>query len=238
MEDFKIPERALALVRAGVIQVSVLYTETGIDTWARAAYPLACGLNPNQSMSIDEILTLVDSHETRDTISNRKDATVSRKPAGKVVSVTQAFNRVKHHNLGVVVTDNGLKNTLPMDSLTIHDVNRSEHDFLCRAIVVAHTISCKTIAERIRTDPFLRVKGASDLQTWWENATAKQRLYVLSRKNHRTSLGDSCDDGLTTFVNRVPCPFRVTPFGLETDDEQESRPEVGLLEKTLEKVSL
>jgi hypothetical protein len=123
------------------------------------------------------------------------------------MTLTAAQVRIQREGLDTVTRKSGVLNKLPDDSLTSYDAERSLTSFTARAIVVANALGNHTIISRIRTSEPLQVKGAPDLELWWNKATPTQRLKVLSNK---AKLRDECIN--LPYVQRkaqdMQCPFR------------------------------
>lgn len=238
--SFELPEVASELVRSGVIQVSVQFTRTGVDAWARTvqSHP-RLDVHPHQSFPIDEIpecllKTLPVSRRIELkmeglSLSEPKGSAKEKSPAtvSSAMTIEYARHMVETQGLDYVTGALGVKNKLPADSLTRHDLIRGGKRLLARAVLVADSLSNQTIMARIATNSDLSVPGASDLKEWWSKASAKKRITVLS--NHKKLKVGSLPIENLHSVMELPCPFRGTGGPLvskkevseyETSDEE------------------
>ncbi|BDB16247.1 hypothetical protein [Aspergillus creber narnavirus 1] len=109
------------------------------------------------------------------------------------------------------VVNNGVVNSLPKDSLTRFDVERSEPIYIfSRFVAVASELGNERLVSRIRTSEDLRAFSGYDLPSWWKVATLKQKLLLLSsnKKFKVNQFLGGLNEELRQLIDVLPHPFR------------------------------
>jgi hypothetical protein len=103
-----------------------------------------------------------------------------------------------------------LLNSLPAQSLCRWDYERGRDDMSdlqARVILVTKALGATVILGRIRSQDELKVKGAPDLETWWQKASGVQRVRLLMEKKHFLDLNLDETAALAAMMLKQPHPF-------------------------------
>jgi hypothetical protein len=219
----------LTLVRQGTVNVTVTFTRTGIDVSARCNQPHPrLGVYPHESMNpeiiVERLRKAIRDDSVGDVLEDRmatlalrapKSVIKTETPSGPVVepdlgrmSLTHAAQHVTSRNLMQVTRDNGVKNKLPVCSLTPYDVDRNQYDLMARSVLVAAELGSETILSRIRSQNELFIEGIESLREWWSVASVQQRVRVLSDRKHFSFTKTPLEGERRLKVSALPCPFR------------------------------
>jgi len=241
MDGFQLPQRAKDLVSGGVISVDVHFAMTGIDVWARCIQPHPrLGVYPHESYRVEEILKLLTKIEVPSANAPEKSHPGrSAIPVGTwPSSPPRYFNSIKQ-GIQYVNTEGGAKvkrgsveNALPSDSLTFDDFERGSQMMTARCMAVADKIGEPRIVSRIATDLRLKIKGVSDLTSWWGEATSDQKflLLTLNKKvgspTHVSTYPMGLSPKLQGRLGAAQCPFRVigASLGSPKEEDENSHP--------------
>lgn len=226
---FQLDEFTSKLVAAGVVTVSVIFTQSGVDSYARSVriHP-RLNIDPTMSWSLEELPSAFDKvakhldfkgPESPPSSSRRVDEGVSLipirgEPTSRFDNMTLAEARaiVKSRELDTRVHF-GVKNILPRDSLVEEDCQRPLSEAYARMVLVADEIGAARAVAKIAADRQYHIRGAdaSDLTEWWNQATVEQRISLLSRaKVHKVSntLSKLPSHRLAGLGGELRCPFR------------------------------
>jgi hypothetical protein len=186
--------RIRELVSNGVITIGVHITRDGKDIWARSVQPHPrLGITTSTSYTLEEIEEKLAKVST---VPFKKDEMPPHPNKIFVVAAVafHGFNSVedaitygrKHLR---EVKKGGVRNKLPLDSLTVHDLDLSQKELFARtAVIGAHLTTAKIVARITSQRETLSVSGAHNLEEWWQNATAVQKLMVVMRSKHLPKL--------------------------------------------------
>jgi hypothetical protein len=109
---------------------------------------------------------------------------------------------------------NGVLNYYPSDSLVNQDFKRvSIVDFCARVTYVASCIGNPKAVSRIASNSELKVRGATTLSSWWERASVRQRLTLLTQAKKFKGGVD------TTRLAQLDCPFGAADLSQDSDNE-------------------
>jgi len=234
MEPITFPPGIQNLIMGGVITVGVHVTRDGKEMFARSVLPHPkLGITTACSFTLEEAIKafakVAHSHKNyvvADAPPPSKESGAA--PATKITSLLAAMNLSNERRLDEV-TKHGVKNSLPINSLTWTDLMRDNTDDLsARAILVANKIGSTKIAARISTDPAKfgagRVKNLND---WWEVATPEQKFGVLTTHSKAGSapIGShfgKLSERFARRVHKVPNPFRDINVPLDNTEENSS----------------
>jgi len=103
-----------------------------------------------------------------------------------------------------------LLNSLPAQSLCRWDYERGRDDMSdlqARVILVTKALGATVILGRIRSLDELKVKGAPDLETWWQKASGIQRVKLLTEKKHFMDLNMDETAAMAAMMLKQPHPF-------------------------------
>jgi len=209
-----------------------------MDTWARSVQPHPrLGINTSTSYTLTEIedaLQKVVLGPDHSAVPKKvKDTT-------EAPEVTQGSNELlgfrdieeaitfARNNLREIKKDNGVRNKLPLDSITCYDLEMSQRDLFARVALVGAHVSSAKMASRISSQKeTLGVKGVSDLQGWWTKSTAMQKMRLMMRSKYTPASGDGLIHISKIWLDKLGAlafPFRdaeaqVGPEEVETSAE-------------------
>lgn len=220
--EFKIPvsSRINELVSSGVITIGVHITRDGQEVYARCTQPHPrLGINSYTAMTLDDAENLLAKVETRVKKAFEVRSKIEPVQAGSFRSTNEYFgyksigeaSDYARRNLMFAEKD-GLKNSLPKDSLSPLDFNRVPKHVFARACSVADVVGTHRLVSRINSDRVnLGQNGTATLKEWWEGATPTQRFVLLTR----SKVFPKDRDGSTRIhknwldtLELLPCPFR------------------------------
>jgi len=241
--------RALDLIQAGVIVVSINVSQDGNDVWARVAQPHPrLGIYTNESFEVDTLVeklkkvAISTKTSPRDFMSEVPRRGKEREFSGEGKSVGIRSRPIENlaDNQDILLTSkmpglktihrNGVVNKVPKGSLIIEDFDRPGYGFPARCLNVASEKGTKAIVAKISCDSDLRVDGARTIFEWWQGADSDQKLKVLTT---RAAFGDkktydtpSMNPKIERAFSMLQCPFRDPEAALvlsqtEEDSEQE-----------------
>lgn len=221
--EYKIPttSRVRQLVDAGVITIGVHIAKDGIETFARCVQP-----HPRLGLSTHTSMTLEDAEELLAKVATpapkrwiEKSKTEDRQsPSSSNQSKFHGFKDISEatgfatRNLRMFLTEDGLKNFLPKDSLAPSDMDLRPKELFARACSVAESIGTPRLVSRIASRPeHLTVRGAHSLAEWWRRSDPLQRFVLLTRskvfpndgRGHVNVRGKWLDA-----MSELQCPFR------------------------------
>jgi hypothetical protein len=222
MESYKIEitPRIKDLVRSGVITIGVHITSDGTDVWVRTVQP-----HPRLDIKTYESMTLLEAETRLSKVSTHASSGLSLRPVKKTAPPPSGeegeFNFLGFESVPDAVsfgkqvkeyrTDGGVRNKLPLDSLTPHDLGSPVKTLYARACSVADRLGTAKIVSRIATKPdSLGVQGCRNLAEWWSGSTATQRLVILSHAKvfQRQAGGIRIKNHWIDQLEQLPCPFR------------------------------
>jgi len=188
--------RIRELISNGVITVGVHITRDGNDVWARAVQPHPkLGVLTSTRYSLDEIEQKLESVS----VYSLKKSSLPEHPSKVIAVAAQSLYGFKDLGEAIVYAHkrlaeskrNGVRNKLPLDSLTPHDLDLPQRYLFARTAAVGDHLTSAKVASRINSQrETLSVKGAQNLQEWWTRASATQKVMLLTKSRHLSDKGD------------------------------------------------
>jgi hypothetical protein len=235
--EFSFSQRILDLVTSGVITIGIHITQDGNDIWARAVQPHPrLGITTQTSYVPEDLADLLSkittTRPTKMAFGSEPSYPVDNSVKGpgrvhfdsidKAILYSKKNQLTKHFNGGVW-------NLLPEDSIVPLDMDRSNLACYARFCAVADKLGTAKLVSRISTNrQNLYVRGSTDLQEWWTNATPLQRVILLGKKKHfsRDESGEIRIHGRwLDLIQELPHPFREAGTQVDQHEEEYSSEE-------------
>jgi len=242
--SFELDDVCRTLLQAGVITITVVYTRTGTDAYARsvASHP-NLDIYPHMSFELHELRGAFEKHvcmkESAIRPSSSKGSVLGEKLSPMELPFREGKSKLKVHerealgrmtvsnakrvivmnNAGMVVK-NGVSNLVAQESLIEEDLHLKTEVLYARMVCVADKIGNVKAIARISTALGLKIPGVSTLDQWWNRATVEQRLTLLSRGSKLDIQKALNNLSVTKRMRLEPegalrCPFRGSSVDLE-----------------------